>query len=826
MYDRYDPFTIEPRWQQHWEDKGLFRAGGRTGPRKYVLEMFPYPSGEMHMGHVRCYTIGDVIARAARMRGHDVLHPIGFDALGLPAENAAIKEKVHPSERTARNIRTFTADLKSLGYSYDWSRVLRTSDPEYYRWNQWFFIKFYERGLVYRRQQRANWCTGCHTVLANEQVVDGTCERCGSKVIEKEIPEWTFRITKYADRLLEDLSLLSAWPERVTTMQRNWLGRSEGAEVDFPLEGRSDALRIFTTRADTIYGATYMVVAPEHPLTMALASADRRAEVAAFVERMKALTREERTELGATKEGVSTGAYAKNPFSGERIPVWTANFVLADYGTGAIMSVPAHDQRDYEFAKKYGIAIREVIKPAGGEPPADRAFTEDGVMVNSGAHTGLASADGRRAVAEDAHKRGIGRAAVQWHLRDWGFSRQRYWGTPIPIVYCERDGTVLVPEAELPVRLPEIDVAEVLTGRGEPPLAKVPSFVNTTCPRCGDPARREVETMDTFVDSCWYYARYLSPHDATAPFARAEADRWLPVDTYVGGPEHAVLHLLYFRFWHKVMGELGLVASPEPATRLITQGIVKGRDGEKMSKSRGNVVSPRDIVKQFGADTARLFILFAGPPEKDMDWSDEQVEGLYRFLGRVWRAYVKQAPRVGTSNSAYGLPAAGYDGQALALRRMTHRTIARVTHDTFDRLQFNTAIAALMELVNELTSFEPIGGRQYEALRESLEVLALCLSPFAPHIAEECWHGIGRTEELALHAWPDADPALVAEEEVTVAVQVNGKLRGEVRVPVDASQDLVQERALALDRVKSHLDGKAIRKVVYVPKRLMNLVVG
>ncbi len=832
MNERYEPQSIEPRWQKRWEEAGAFRAGRRPGAEpRYVLEMFPYPSGAMHMGHARVYTIGDALARYLRMRGDDVFHPMGFDALGLPAENAAIKDGRHPAERTRENIVSFRAEMKSFGYAIDWDREVVTADPEYYRWNQWFFLKMLERDLVYRREGKANWCTGCQTVIANEQVLekDGVqvCERCGSPVVEKVIPEWAFRITRYAQSLLDGLDQLTAWPERIATMQRNWIGKSVGAEVRFAVTGSAESIPVFTTRVDTIYGCTYVVLAPEHPLVAKLTAPERRAEVDAFTARMRKTEEAERTGEGASKEGVFTGARAVNPFTGEVVPVWIANFVLAGYGTGAVMSVPAHDQRDFEFAKKYDLAIRTVIQPARGgrTPPGDRlerATTEDGVLEGSGPFTGLDSETARSRMAEHAEKHGFGHATVRWHLRDWGFSRQRYWGTPIPIIYCPEHGAVPVPEKDLPVVLPP---QAIITGTGEPPLAKVPEFVNTTCPRCGKPARREVETMDTFVDSSWYYARYLSPRDATRPFDPEAARRWLPVDVYVGGPEHAVMHLLYFRFWHRVMHELGLVHEDEPVARLVTQGIVM-KDGAKMSKSKGNVVSPGPVIQRHGADTLRLFMLFASPPEKDIDWSDDQVEGLFRFLARVWRIYHARQHCFAAPESA--LPKA--NGEFLELRRRTHRTIKRVTEAFDTDLKFNTGIAALMELVNALYAAEPKADADRAAVREALLALSALLSPFAPHAAEALWHEMmgpgARDRLLGDQPWPAFDPALVAADTVTIAVQVNGKLRGEVQAAVSAAEPEVRALAEGDDKVKVHLAGKTVRKVVFVPRRLINFVVG
>ncbi len=830
MNERYEPQAIERRWQRRWEDAGAFRAGRRPeAANRYVLEMFPYPSGAMHMGHARVYTIGDALARYHRMRGFDVLHPIGFDALGLPAENAAIKDGRHPAERTRENIVSFREELKSLGFSFDWDREVVTSDPQYYRWNQWFFLKMLERGVVYRRQGKANWCTGCRTVIANEQVVeDNRCERCGSPVVEKVIPEWAFRITAFAQDLLDGLEQLGEWPERVTTMQRNWIGKSEGARADFAVAGPAEKIEVFTTRLDTIYGCTYVVLAPEHPLVEKLTDPARWPEVRAFVERMRKTDVLERTGENAPKEGIFTGAHAVNPYTGEEVPVWIANFVLAEYGTGAVMSVPAHDQRDFEFAKRFGLPIRVVIQPAQGEriPAAaalEKAFTEDGITESSGPFGGLHSAEARRRMSALAKEKGFGDATIRWHLRDWGFSRQRYWGTPIPIIYCPDHGAVPVPEKDLPVVLPE---KAIITGTGEPPLAKVPEFVNTTCPVCGKPARREVETMDTFVDSSWYYARYLSPKDDARPFDAAMAKRWLPIDVYVGGPEHAVMHLLYFRFWHRVMRRLGLVHEDEPCRRLVTQGIVNGPDGRKMSKRWGNVVNPAPMVARLGADTVRLFMLFAAPPEKDIDWSDEQVEGLFRFLSRVWRLFHGRQDCFAAREEA--LSHAG--GDFLELRRRTHRTVKRVSEGMEAELKFNTGIAALMELVNSLYALEPRSDADRAAVREALVALAALLAPFAPHAAEELWHEVmgpaARERLLADEPWPSFDPALVAADVVTIAIQVNGKLRGEVQAPASAGEAEVRVLAEAEDRVKAHLAGKTVRKVVFVPRRLMNFVVG
>ncbi|RMG15002.1 MAG: leucine--tRNA ligase [Deltaproteobacteria bacterium] len=822
---RYDPASIEPRCQETWREADLFRARDEADrPHFYVLEMFPYPSGHMHMGHVRVYAIGDVIARFMRMRGYEVLHPMGYDAFGLPAENAAIKEGVHPAVRTRENIASFEREMKALGYSFDWSRSFATCDPEYYRWNQWFFLKMLEKGLVYRRSAPLNWCPSCQTVLANEQVEDGRCWRCGSVVEEREMPQWAFRITAYAQQLLDDLETLTEWPERITTMQRNWIGRSEGCEIDFPLVGRDETIRIFTTRVDTIFGATYMVLAPEHPLVAQITTPDRRAEVEAFVQKVKATDKVERTSPESEKEGVFTGAYALNPFTGEEIPVWVGNFVLAEYGTGAVMSVPAHDARDYRFAKKYGIPMKTVVRPVEGEPPKDDAFTEDGILVDSGEFTGLSSAEARARIGEWAEQRGVGKRTVNWHLRDWGISRQRYWGTPIPILYClakcdGKDGIVPVPYEDLPVRLPE-DVE--FTGEGNP-LETSESFQKATCPRCGGEARREVETMDTFVDSSWYYARYCDPRNDQLPFDPEKARRWLPVDVYVGGPEHAVMHLLYFRFWHKVMRDLGLVETDEPVRRLVTQGIVM-KDGAKMSKSLGNTVSPTEMIEKFGADTVRMFMLFAAPPEKDIDWNDAAVEGQFRFLGRVWRTVVGRAAEVEGVEAQSTME--GLEGADLETYRLVHKTTQAVTHDLAERLSFNTAIARIMELMNHLGGYAPSSETGRRVLRLAFERVCQLLHPFAPHLTEAAWEALGGKGLLLETAWPEVDEAATRDETVRIAVQVGGKLRGQVEVPRDADEATILEAARAQENVRRHLEGKTVRKEIVVPGRLVNFVVG
>ena len=858
----YDPKALEARWQKAWNEAHASVTTGHGEPF-YILEMFPYPSGDLHMGHVRVYTIGDVFARFMRMQGHDVLHPMGWDSLGLPAENQAILEKIAPQVRTPKNIERMRAQMQRLGLAYDWGRELATHRPEYYRWNQWFFIKFLERGLVYRRETQVNWCPGCNTVLANEQVRDGNvCWRGHEGVTTRKVPEWAFKITAYAEELLKDLDQLSDWPERVVTQQRNWIGKSIGAKVKFPVVGSNRAIEVFTTRVDTIYGCTYVVLAPEHPLALELTTPDRKAEVATFIDRTRKKDKIERTAEGAPKEGVFTGTKAQNPYTGQNVPVWLANFVLGDYGTGAVMSVPAHDQRDFEFATAYKLAIKPVIYPADGKPlatPLAAAFTDDGILKDSAQFSGLTSAAARERMAAFARDKGFGEPSVTWHLRDWGFSRQRYWGTPIPVVYCDEHGAVPLPESALPVVLPDFDTVE-LTGQGGAPLAKLPTFYETTCPKCGKRARRETETMDTFVDSSWYYARYLSPNDASAPLNPQLAQTWLPVNVYVGGPEHAVMHLLYFRFWHKVMRDMGLVKSDEPVRRLITQGMVNAaafkcpahgyakavdfRDKsqaerkcpkcgnllavaiEKMSKSKYNGIDPMDLIETYGADTARLYTLFAAPPEKDLEWSPEGVDGLFRFAVRVHRLIAAQTTRVRTATlrtSNQGLAHADAE-----VRSALHRTLAKVTDEVAVRNHFNTAIAAMMELVNTLYDrhfHEETCSIDAGVARESLLTLSQMLAPFAPHLAEEIWAGAGGAGLVCQSRWPKADPDAVAKKTISVAVQVNGKLRGQVSVPADLVEAEIVALAKGDENVARHLEGKTLKKQVYVPGRLVNFVV-
>ncbi len=822
MIPDYDHAAIERKWMERWEAEASFRAEQVAGRlKKYVLVMFPYPSGPAHMGHVANYCLGDVVARYYSRKGWNVLHPMGYDAFGLPAENAAISSGVHPSEWTRRNIELIRSDLKRLGYAYDWSRELATCDPEYYRWTQWFFLKMFERGLAYKADAPANWCPSCGTVLANEQVLsDGSCERCGTFVEPRWLNQWFFRITDYAERLLQDMDQLEGWPERVLTMQRNWIGKSHGAEVDFTLESTGEKIRIYTTRPDTLFGVTFFLLAPEHPLVDRLTQGTgREREVKEFRERISGRTEFERTSLETEKDGVFLGDYVVNPVNGERVPVYTANFVLIEYGTGAVMAVPAHDQRDFEFARKYGLPVRVVIQPPGGGLEADEmteAYEEPGAMVASGPFDGMPSEQGKDAVIAHLEEKGWGSRAVNYRLRDWLVSRQRYWGAPIPIVYCERCGTVPVPEEQLPVLLPEdLKLAE----GGKSPLPLSDSFRLTECPACGGPAERETDTMDTFVDSSWYYFRYVSPHDGDAPFDREEARYWMPVDQYIGGIEHAILHLLYSRFFTKVIHDLGLVDFTEPFSNLLCQGMIT-KDGAKMSKSKGNVVTPGDYIDRLGADTLRLYVLFMGPPELSKDWSDKGVEGAHRFLGRVWRmVHERYLPAV---EAAAGAPPPG--PRHRGMRGLTHRTIANVTRDT-EEFAFNTAISFIMELVNGIYHYTSEGEIDVEVLREAVVSVIELLAPFAPFITEELWSVLGREGSVHSNPWPGYDEELARPEEITMVVQVNGKVRDRVNVPVGTGEERMREIALAADNARKHIEGKEIRKVVVVPGKLVNIVV-
>jgi leucyl-tRNA synthetase len=823
----FDVKAIESKWQAFWERERCFAVDNHPDPQRgsfYCLEMLPYPSGRLHMGHVRNYTIGDAIARFKSARGFKVLHPMGWDSFGLPAENAAIKKGIHPRLWTEDNISQMKEQLKSLGYSYDWDREIAAHRPDYYRWNQWFFLKMFERGLAYRAHRWVNWCSHCQTVLANEQVEGGVCWRCGNPVSRKSLEQWFLRITAYAQELDDFLPKLTGWSERVRQMQKNWIGRSEGALVKFRIldPPHGEPLEIFTTRLDTIYGATFCVLAPEHPAVERLsAGTEQETQVKEFVGRMlrRDLVHQD-AQMGEAKEGIFIGRHAENPYTGKPIPIWVGNFVLMEYGTGAIMAVPGNDERDHEFATLYGLPIVPVVRPSDPSTPhpAGKAYTEPGILINSGPWDGLTSADAFAQLLALGEEKGFASRMVQFRIRDWGVSRQRYWGTPIPMIHCPRCGVVPVPEKDLPVLLPE-DV--VLSGEGGSPLASSAAFVNVSCPRCAAPARRETDTMDTFFDSSWYFYRYTDPKNATAPFARAAAQSWFPIDQYIGGITHAILHLIYCRFFTKVMRDLGLVRLDEPVVRLLNQGMVL-KDGSAMSKSRGNVVEPDAMVRRYGADTCRLFSLFAAPPERDMDWNEQGVEGCHRFLERVWRL---AAPLFASSSEA--MPE-GLSEAETALRRKTHRTILRVTEDLDRRMHFNTAIAAIMELVNELSAFQNEGmasAARRACCREGLETVVRLLNPFAPHFTEEVWEQLGGRASLARAPWPLADLQLAEEPRLEVVVQVNGRLRGKVVVEKGSPEGEVLELARSDPKVEAHLRGKTLVKSIFVPDRLLNLVV-
>ncbi len=825
---RYDPAAIEPKWQQRWAaDPSLYAADAISSgkPKYYVLEMLPYPSGQLHMGHVRNYAIGDALARHMWMRGYNVLHPMGWDAFGLPAENAALKNNTPPREWTLSNIAGMKRQFERLGMGFDWSREVTTCLPDYYRWNQWFFLRMYERGLVYRKKSKVNWCPECATVLANEQVIDGRCWRHEDTIVDlRDLEQWFFRITAYAQELLDGLDKLDGWPEKVRTMQRNWIGRSEGAEVEFGVENRSEKIRVFTTRIDTIFGATSVQLPPEHPLVAAFTETDAvlKAQTAQLLDEQKKAR--EAGDVGAIeKHGVPTSHFAINPYSGERVPIWVANYILSDYGTGAIMSVPGHDTRDFEFATKYGIPVRRVIAPAdpNAEVPELPFLSEDGILVNSGEFNGLSCEEAQKRLTEIAWEKGIGEAKITFRLKDWGVSRQRYWGTPIPMIHCERDGIVPVPDDQLPVLLPErIEI----TQQGGSPLSRVPSFVNVTCPKCGGPARRETDTMDTFVDSSWYFYRYPDAKNANAPFDSATAAYWFPIDQYIGGVEHAILHLIYSRFWSRVMRDLGLIANDEPVRRLFTQGMVI-KDGAKMSKSKGNVVSPDEMIARFGADSARMYALFAAPPDRDLDWQEDGVAGVSRFLGRVYRLVMKYAM---VARAADGQRCDAPAGTSLKLLRKLHQTIAKITLDFEGRWHFNTCVAAIMELVNEIQGVDAqlaAGEIPTPVIRELLSTLVLMLAPFAPYLSAELWDELGGEGAVLRAPWPIGNPGLAKEDELEIPVQINGKLVTVVRVPAGSDSDVIQAAALADEKVQSRIAGKNVAKVIVVPGKTVNLVV-
>jgi leucyl-tRNA synthetase len=844
--ERYHPQSVELKWMERWEsDPQLYAADPADSAKKkfYVLEMLPYPSGALHMGHVRNYSIGDALARYMWMNDYNVLHPMGWDSFGLPAENAAIQNNTPPRQWTLGNIAKMKAQMKRLGFAYDWSREVTTCLPDYYRWNQWFFLKLYEKGLAYRKKSVVNWCPKCCTVLANEQVVNGRCWRHEDTLVEpRELEQWFLRITKYADELLRDLEKLDEWPEKVRTMQRNWIGRSEGALVDFKLDyaephkgfGAAGAtITVFTTRIDTIFGTTSLQLAPQHPIVADLAASnpDLRVKVDQLIaEQRKA---KEKGDIGEIeKHGVPTGRYAINPFNNEKIPIWVANYILMDYGTGAIMSVPAHDERDYEFAKKYKLEIRLVVLPISNDPeetmtePALPFVAHEGMLINSGAFSGLEGSDAIEKMTAYVQERKFGKGTVTYRLKDWGISRQRYWGTPIPMLYCEKDGIVPVPEKNLPVLLPEN--VDITLANGSP-LGRVPEFVNATCPKCGGPARRETDTMDTFVDSSWYFYRYTDAHNDGAPFDSKTAQYWFGergIDQYIGGVEHAILHLIYSRFWTKFMRDLGLITNDEPVERLFTQGMVI-KDGAKMSKSLGNVVSPDEMVARYGADAARLYSLFAAPPDRDLDWQDSGIEGIHRFLGRVYRFVMRNAAAAHVEAAVPDGPAE-LNSAARSIQRKLHQTIKRVSDDFQGRWHFNTCISAIMELVNALYGAEEAiaqGALPLQFLAEVQRNLVLLLAPFAPYLARELWEMLGEKGSLLKAAWPKYEAELAKEEELEIPVQVNGKLRGRVTVPADANEAFVLEGALADEKVQSTIAGKQIVKKIYVPGKLVNIVI-
>ncbi len=864
MDTRYHPRPIEAKWQKRWQRDRLFNVGEVPDQKKYyLLEMFPYPSGKIHMGHVRNYTIGDVVARYKRMRGFNVLHPMGWDAFGMPAENAAIANNTHPARWTDENIDTMRAQLKRLGFSYDWDREIATCRPEYYRWEQWLFLKMVQKGMAYRKESYVNWCEPCQTVLANEQVEAGMCWRCGKPVRQKKLWQWFFRITDFADDLLVHCDMLPGWPDKVTTMQRNWIGKSLGAEIRFPVEGSRSVISVFTTRQDTIFGATFMCLAPEHPLVPKLAAGtDQAAAVAAFVERISLQERSSKAIENYEKEGVFTGAYCINPMNSRRMPIYTANFALMEYGTGAVMSVPAHDQRDFDFARKYDLPIVVVVSPEDRDLDGRSmaaAYTGEGSMVNSGDFNGLGNRAAMAAIAEFMEKNDIGKKTVSFRLRDWGISRQRYWGTPIPMIHCDSCGIVPVPEADLPIVLPE--AVDLLEG-GRSPLSGLDSFTKTRCPQCGrEDARRETDTMDTFVESSWYFERYCSPRCDTAMFDKDAVDYWMPVDQYIGGVEHAILHLLYSRYLTRVLVSLGLVAFKEPFTRLLTQGMVckettacpehgflfpeqvaeesdtrrtcrqcsrpvtVGRV-EKMSKSKKNVIDPNILLDQYGADTTRLFCLFAAPPERDLEWSEQGVEGSFRFMQRVWRLAehwlpLLMEPMSGPINIKTLRPS------FRELHRKTHATIKRVTQDIEARFHFNTAISAVMELLNTMQAIDETGldSAARRTMRFALETTVLLLSPIVPHFCEELWEALGHEESVLLTPWPTFDDAATVKNEVEVVVQVNGKLRSRFTATLDDDEKTMKQTALADERIVRFINGKPIKKVIVVKKKLVNIVI-
>ena len=823
--DKYAPHAIEKKWQKKWAEENFYRTEMEPGKKKYyVLEMFPYPSGNLHMGHVRNYSIGDVMARYKRMAGYNVIHPMGFDAFGMPAENAAIKHGVRPADWTYDNIENMKRQQREMGLSYDWAREVETCRPDYYRWTQWLFELFYKRGLAYKKEASVNWCDTCGTVLANEQVIDGKCWRCDSDVHKKNLSQWFFKITAYADELLRDLSLLSGWPERVKTMQENWIGRSEGLEFTLDVPALGEKIPVYTTRPDTAFGITFLALAAEHPLLEKICRDNPKAEeIRAFCQRIHNQSDLERTSGESEKEGIFTGVYCVNPFNGKEVQIWVTNYVLAEYGTGAVMGVPSGDQRDWLFATKYGIDKILTLQPKGQELKLEEmtaAYVEkDGVLVNSGKFTGMEMHDAVKAIIDEAEAQGFGKRQINYRLRDWLISRQRYWGAPIPVIHCPKCGVVLVPEEELPVKLPE----NVRFEQGAvSPLAQCEEFIHCTCPECGGPAKRETDTMDTFICSSWYYMRYTDAHNDKEPFAKEKVNYWAPVDQYIGGIEHAILHLLYSRFVTKVLRDAGAVNFDEPFTNLLTQGMVI-KDGAKMSKSKGNVVSPEEIIARYGADTARLFILFAAPPERDLEWSDQGVEGAYRFLNRVWRLILSFSEKIKAASGAYDI--AALTPEEKELRRVLHVTIAKVTEDVKERFTFNTALSSIMELVNAFYGFQDAADVNPHLIRETALDLVKLLAPFAPHITEELWQRLGGEKSVHIQPWPAYEEAAMRQDEVEIVLQINGKVRDKIVVAAELDAAGMEQAALAQPRVKQYTEGKTIVKVIAIPGKLVNIVV-
>jgi leucyl-tRNA synthetase len=856
---KYEPIAIEEKWQKKWEDEKAFKVTEDQQKKKYyLLEMFPYPSGKIHIGHVRNYTIGDVVARYKRMKGFNVLHPMGWDAFGLPAENAAIEHKIHPAQWTNENILHMKKQLKRMGFSYDWDRELSTCDPKYYRWEQLFFIWMYEKGLAYKKRSTVNFCSKCDTVLANEQVESGLCWRCSTEVQEKVLDQWFFKITAYIEELLDYCDKLPGWPERVMTMQKNWIGKSYGCEVNFPLVGSDEPIKVFTTRQDTLFGATFMLIAAEHPLVTQLSKGKAiEKDVLQFVEKVKKQDKLMRTSEYYEKEGIFLEAYCENPLTGKKMPVYATNFVLAEYGTGCVMAVPTHDQRDFEFAKKFNLPLIVVIQPKGkilNPEKMTEAYVEEGILVNSGQFDGMENTKVLEAIADFLEKQGKGKRTIQYRLRDWGISRQRYWGAPIPMINCDKCGIVPAKETDLPIVLPQ---NVVFNPAGGSPLVALKEFIDTTCPKCGGKAARETDTMDTFVESSWYFNRYCSPDCDTKPgLDRKKLDYWMPVDQYIGGIEHAILHLLYARFYTKMLRDFGVIGVDEPFTNLLTQGMVcketmkcnehgylfpeQATEGkchicgkeviigktEKMSKSLKNVIDPDYLVKKYGADTARIFCLFAAPPEKDLEWSDQGVEGSFRFLGRLWRIFEEYLDDIKVIKSLSA--SVNLEGELKTLRRKTHQTIRKVTIDIEDRFHFNTAISAVMELVNAVYQIKRPASDDKIALaavREALETAVILLVPIVPHITEELWQMLGHKTLAADVPWPQFDPAIASEEEMTIVVQINGKLRSRMTVAVDEDAEKIKQIALADEKIIALLSGAKVLKVIYVPKKLVNIVV-